>query len=398
MINDTNVLPKEPVVVELEKPVGSNKVLTNDQSQITSEPVVQPSNEVQTTPVLFPRRLRIEKEEAQKKKSEHADDEIVVRISQVLRMPHQLHSNLIMFHGLILSRYGRRMTMRLEEDYRTILLIGGDAEMMSWTSRERPVPCDQLGLILRLPDVLYSFPPASHYHMRLHLHPRFLSYCPTPDTQLTSSTIPPSPVLSSTTPSPIRSLGYRAAMIRMRAEAAATSHSLPLPPPFILSPTRPYAPPPMPTSAPTSLPPLLLPSASRDPDRHEVNLPLEEVLGIALVSVTSRRREIRRDPERYVGYGITDSWDEIVETLQGAPVSTDTELGAHVREYESMVRRAHAYPSFDGGLRLGSLEWLRVRSIDADVALQCARVLSLRTTVHAQMSEITELQLADRSR
>nr|GFD44066.1 hypothetical protein [Tanacetum cinerariifolium] len=25
-----------------------------------------------------------------------------------------------------------------------------------------------------------------------------------------------------------------------------------------------------------------------------------------------------RDPEREVGYGITDSWDEIVETLQGA--------------------------------------------------------------------------------
>ncbi|GJY08839.1 hypothetical protein Tco_0375893 [Tanacetum coccineum] len=48
---------------------------------------------------------------------------------------------------------------------------------------------------------------------------------------------------------------------------------------------------------------------------------------------------IRRDPERYVGYGITDSWDEIVETLQGAPVSTDTELGAHVRDFESMVRR-----------------------------------------------------------
>nr|GFC85756.1 hypothetical protein [Tanacetum cinerariifolium] len=37
-------------------------------------------------------------------------------------------------------------------------------------------------------------------------------------------------------------------------------------------------------------------------------------------------REIMRDPEREVGYGITDSWDEIVETLQGAPVSTDTEL------------------------------------------------------------------------
>nr|GEY73047.1 hypothetical protein [Tanacetum cinerariifolium] len=50
---------------------------------------------------------------------------------------------------------------------------------------------------------------------------------------------PPSPMLSSAPPpSPIHSLGYRAAMIRIRAEAASNSHSLPLPPPFILSLTR----------------------------------------------------------------------------------------------------------------------------------------------------------------
>ncbi|GJT99818.1 hypothetical protein Tco_1110157 [Tanacetum coccineum] len=157
-------------------------------------------------------------------------------------------------------------------------------------------------------------------------------------------------------------------------ESAATSHSLPLPPPFILSPTRPDAPPPMPTSAPTSLPPLLLPSASHREDRPEVNLPPRKRLGIALglgyevgesSTATAARpagglrvdygfvatidREIRRDPERYVGYGITDperyvgygitdSWDEIVKTLQGAPVSTDTELGEHMRKFESMVR------------------------------------------------------------
>ncbi|GJX44212.1 reverse transcriptase domain-containing protein [Tanacetum coccineum] len=60
--NDTNVLQKKPVVVEPEKPVGSNEVLTNDQPQTTSEPVVQPSNETQTPPVPFPRRLRKEKE------------------------------------------------------------------------------------------------------------------------------------------------------------------------------------------------------------------------------------------------------------------------------------------------------------------------------------------------
>ncbi|GJR80174.1 hypothetical protein Tco_0150959 [Tanacetum coccineum] len=38
----------------------------------------------------------------------------------------------------------------------------------------------------------------------------------------------------------------------------------------------------MPTSAPTSLPPLLLPSASRREDRPEVNLPPQKRLGIAL--------------------------------------------------------------------------------------------------------------------
>nr|GFC53216.1 hypothetical protein [Tanacetum cinerariifolium] len=42
---------------------------------------------------------------------------------------------------------------------------------------------------------------------------------------------------------------------------------------------------------------------------------------------------------REVGYGITDSWDEIVETLQGAPDSTGTELGGYVREFETRVRQ-----------------------------------------------------------
>ncbi|GJU75678.1 hypothetical protein Tco_1272748 [Tanacetum coccineum] len=64
-------------------------------------------------------------------------------------------------------------------------------------------------------------------------------------------------------------------------------------------------------------------------------------ISMVFVSITlvPDRGRIRNDPERYVGYGITDSWDEIVETLQGAPVSTDIELGAHVRDFESMFRR-----------------------------------------------------------
>ncbi|GJX41105.1 hypothetical protein Tco_0256095 [Tanacetum coccineum] len=185
----------------------------------------------------------------------------------------------------------------------------------------------------------------------------------------------------------------------------------------------------MPTSAPTSLPPLLLPSASHREDRPEVNLPPRKRLGQDYgLCLPLMDREIRHDPERYVGYGITDSWDEIVETLQGALVSTGTELGAHVREFESMVRRdtdeiytmlddeqgqrqllagrvnilfrdrrAHAHTRLlmETEARMTREAW--GRSMDAS-DLARAEVMSLRTTVHAQMTEITELQSADCSR
>ncbi|GKD27511.1 hypothetical protein Tco_1233725 [Tanacetum coccineum] len=168
----------------------------------------------------------------------------------------------------------------------------------------------------------------------------------------------PIPMLSPSPPaSPIRPLGYQAAMIQLRAEAASTSHSLPLPPPIILSHTKP--------AAPSSwTPPLHLLSTNRREDRLEVTLPPQKRLGIALgpaykvresLFATAARpagglradygfvatmdREIRRDPERDVGYGITDSCDEIVETLQGAPISTDTELGRHMTTFETRVRQ-----------------------------------------------------------
>nr|GFD40285.1 hypothetical protein [Tanacetum cinerariifolium] len=109
------------------------------------------------------------------------------------------------------------------------------------------------------------------------------------------------------------------------------------PPPFILSPTRSDAPssgipPPLPISAPTLSPPLQLPSASRKEDRPEVTLPPWKRLGIALGPgyevvessfivaarpveglredygfVDTMDMEIRHNPEREVGYGITDS-------------------------------------------------------------------------------------------
>ncbi|GJX05542.1 hypothetical protein Tco_0191458, partial [Tanacetum coccineum] len=128
---------------------------------------------------------------------------------------------------------------------------------------------------------------------------------------------PPPPVLTAPPPSPIRSLGYRAATIRMRAEAAATSHSLPLPPPFILSPTRPDAPPPLPTSAPTSFPPLSLPTDSHREGRPEVNLPPRMGLGLALgpgyeVGESSAAAAARPAGGLRADYGFVATMDRLV--------------------------------------------------------------------------------------
>ncbi|GKE94258.1 hypothetical protein Tco_1579113, partial [Tanacetum coccineum] len=86
---------------------------------------------------------------------------------------------------------------------------------------------------------------------------------------------PPLPVSASPPACPIRLLGYRAVMIRLRAEAASTSHLLPLPPPIILSYTRPDAP-------SSGTPPLHLLSTDHRADRPEVTLPPRKRLGIAL--------------------------------------------------------------------------------------------------------------------
>ncbi|GJV75621.1 zf-CCHC domain-containing protein [Tanacetum coccineum] len=84
------------------------------------------------------------------------------------------------------------------------------------------------------------------------------------------------PVLFPSPPtSPIRLFGYRAAMIRLRAEAASTSYSLPLPPPIILVHTRPDAP-------SSGTPPLHLLSTDRRADIPKVTLPPQKRLGIAL--------------------------------------------------------------------------------------------------------------------
>ncbi|GJU13151.1 hypothetical protein Tco_1135547 [Tanacetum coccineum] len=263
-------------------------------------------------------------------------------------------------------------------------------------------------MVFPLPDTVLHY----HYH-----HPPVLSPAPPP--------------------SPIRSLGYRAAMIRMRAEAGSTSHSLPLPPPFILSPTRPDAlslgiPSPFPISVLTSSLPLLLPSASRREDIPKVTLPPWKRLGIALGPgyevgesssaaatrpagglradygfVATMDREIRRDPEREVLVGYRVINDSTFETR----VRQDTdEIYTRLDDEQSQRqllagrlnmlfkdRRAHAYTrhQMETEARLSREAWRR--SMDAsDLARR--EVMSLRTTVLGQMSEIRELHAADRRR
>nr|GFB84823.1 hypothetical protein [Tanacetum cinerariifolium] len=223
------------------------------------------------------------------------------------------------------------------------------------------------------------------------------------------------------------------------------------------SPLSPWSSPlpqiPFPPLPPILSPPSPLPFTSRKEDRPEVTLPPQKRLGIAFGPiyevgesssaaaarparglradygfVATMDREIMRDLEREVGYGITDSWDEIVETLLGAPVSTDTKLGEYMREFETRVRhdtneiymrlddeqterqllagrlnmlfmdrRAHTYTRhlMETEARMSREAW--VQATDASDLVH-GEVMSLRTTVLGQMSEIRKLQAADRRR
>nr|GEX39052.1 hypothetical protein [Tanacetum cinerariifolium] len=174
-------------------------------------------------------------------------------------------------------------------------------------------------------------------------------------------------------------------MIRLRDETPSTSH----PPPHIILPhTRVYVamlravapstyilvprsetppsgtPPLRPIPLPISSPPLLLPSTSHRADVLEVILPLQKRLCIALglrfevgersSAPTARPTggfradygfvatlddEIRRDPERDVGYRITNTWDEMLVRMPGAPTTDETELGWRMTDFFTTVRQ-----------------------------------------------------------
>ncbi|GJW48003.1 hypothetical protein Tco_0079649 [Tanacetum coccineum] len=227
-------------------------------------------------------------------------------------------------------------------------------------------------------------------------------------------------------------------MIRLRAEAPSTSHS---PPPHIIlsytiADTPPSSTPPSGTSPllpillPTLSPPLYLLSTDRRADRPEVTLPPRKRLGIALGLryevgesssaptarppggfrvdygfVATMDREIMRDLERDVGYGITDTWDEMLVDMLGAPVTDETELGQRITNFLMAGRLNMLYRDRRAHARIGLLMEREARisreawelSMDAS-DLARSEVMSLCTTVLGQQAVITELQAADRRR
>nr|GEY43785.1 putative reverse transcriptase domain-containing protein [Tanacetum cinerariifolium] len=185
---------------------------------------------------------------------------------------------------------------------------------------------------------------------------------PSPPLPVSSLPLPlPSPLPISPTDAGAP-LGYRAAMIRLRAELPSTSHLLLLPPPIVLPHTRAYmvmmraaapstyilaprskTPPLLVIPLPTSSLPLLLPYTDCKADVLEVTLQPQKGLYIALdprfeveeCSSTPTTRptggfradygfvgnldaEIRRDPNKEISYRITDDTNEIYVRLDDA--------------------------------------------------------------------------------
>ncbi|GKC36560.1 hypothetical protein Tco_1048944 [Tanacetum coccineum] len=181
---------------------------------------------------------------------------------------------------------------------------------------------------------------------------RFLAISTPPPSPLTSYSSPllqiPSPPLPVSSPllvspPPLHAshtypLGYRAAMIRFVAPSTYILASRSETPP---SGTPPLLPIPLPTSSP----PLLLPFI--DCLRFKVGESSSTPTARPTIGFRADYRfvgtlddKIRQDPEREVGYGITNTWDEMVEDMQGTPIVTDVaRLSQRMTDFVMTVRQ-----------------------------------------------------------
>ncbi|GKB85799.1 hypothetical protein Tco_0958071, partial [Tanacetum coccineum] len=240
--------------------------------------------------------------------------------------------------------------------------------------------------------------------------PSPLSPWSSPLPQIPSPPLPvssPVPVISPSPPaSPMHPLGYRAAMIRLRAEAPSTSHSLPLTPPIILSHTKSDAPssgtpPLLPIPLLTSSPPLHLLSTDRRANRPEVTLPPQKRLGITAPTARPPGGALMTD-DTELGRWMTEfttrvrqDTDEIYTRLDDE--QSERQLMASWLNMLYRDRRAHASTArlMEAEARMSQEAW--GRSMD-ESDLARLEVMSLRTQVVAQQVVITELQVADRRR
>ncbi|GJR21857.1 hypothetical protein Tco_0970384 [Tanacetum coccineum] len=250
--------------------------------------------------------------------------------------------------------------------------------------------------------------------------------------QIQSPPLPVSPpLLVSPSPlpaSPTHPLGYRAAMIRLRAESPSTSYPLPIvlpytrasmammrdaaPSTYILasqSETPPSGTPPLlPIPLPTPSLPLLLPSTNCKAGVSEVTLPPRKRLCIDLglrfevgessYAPTARpTRDLRRD------YGfvailddeIRQDTDEIYGRLDDAQDDRSLMSGQLNLLRTDRCANARTTRLMESEARLSRKAW--IQSIDASDTTR-SEVRALQTIVLAQQTEIGELRAADRRR
>nr|GEZ88455.1 hypothetical protein [Tanacetum cinerariifolium] len=182
---------------------------------------------------------------------------------------------------------------------------------------------------------------------------------------------PPLPISPPPLPaSPTYSLGYRDAMIRLRAESPSTSH----PPPPITSPSG--TPPLLPIPLPASSLPLRFPFMSHKANVPKVTLPPQKRLCIAL-GLRFEVGESSSAPTARPTGGLSQRMIDFVTTVRD--------------------RRAHARIArlIESKARLSHEAW--VQSMDASNAAR-AEGMSLRTTMLAQQTEIARLRATDRLR
>ncbi|GKD52018.1 hypothetical protein Tco_1280994 [Tanacetum coccineum] len=213
---------------------------------------------------------------------------------------------------------------------------------------------------------------------------------------------------------------------------------LPLPLSPLSSPLPQIPSPPIPVSPPLPISPLPLPASPTYPLGYRDDIiRLRAEAGVSEVTLPPRKRLCialglrykARPREREVGYRITDTWDDMVEDMQGTPAATDmaglsqrmTDFVMTVRQDTNEIygrlddaqddkllmsgqlnmlhrdRRNHAHTArlMETEAKLSREAW--VQSMDASDTAR-SKVKALRTTVLAQQTKIEELQATDYKR